>query len=474
MQIQTKFIEVAQIRRIGIQNLQYDESFPGKMKQVHGARWAPEHRCWHIAESIEAWRQFRELFPQDEIIYQEGFVAPGQFPSGKQESTQIRHAKDPKQDPSSVITLSPHPEGAYKAYIHVPPSMLAAYLPIVKNMHGRKWVPEHKVWEVPLTKVTLRFIEKYLPDVVDWTFDPPAELPERLEVVRPQPRPRSFRLSKFETEITALEQALLLKRYSWRTIKNYKSCFRKFLLHHEPLHPREITRSQMEAYLVKLIKERNISESHHKQIVAALGTYYREIARQETKVFQFAQPKKSKKLPQVLTETEVVRLLQAIDNPKHRSILMLVYSAGLRLSEVINLRLNDLQPEKQRLYVHGGKGKKDRCTLLAPKVWDQLQHYQELYQPIEWLFEGQTGGPYSARSVQNIFSRAKERAGINPYATVHTLRHSFATHLLEKGVDLRYIQELLGHSSSRTTEIYTHITHKGWEKIQSPIEDLEI
>lgn len=127
-----------------------------------------------------------------------------------------------------------------------------------------------------------------------------------------------------------------------------------------------------------------------------------------------------------------------------------------------------------RLFVRAGKGKKDRCTLLSAKVWDHLKTYIEVHQPVEWVFEGQSGGQYSERSVQEIFTRAKLRSQINQSATVHTLRHSFATHLLEKGVDLRYIQELLGHESSKTTEIYTHITHKGWDKIKSPIDDLNI
>lgn len=202
--------------------------------------------------------------------------------------------------------------------------------------------------------------------------------------------------------------------------------------------------------------------------------FYTAVAEQEEKVQGLFQPKKQQKLPNVLLESEVAALLRAVDNPKHRCILMLIYSAGLRLGEAIGLRLTDLQPEQNRLFVRGGKGKKDRCTLLSAKVWEQLKTYLEVHQPLEWVFEGQTGGQYSDRSVQEIFTRAKLRAQINPSATVHTLRHSFATHLLEKGVDLRYIQELLGHESSKTTEIYTHITHKGWDKIKSPIDDLDI
>ena len=134
----------------------------------------------------------------------------------------------------------------------------------------------------------------------------------------------------------------------------------------------------------------------------------------------------------------------------------------------------NVQPECHRIFVRDGKGKKDRCTILAGKTEALLRDYRSIFQPVHWLFEGQDGGQYSDRSVQAIFTAAKERSGINPLATVHTLRHSFATHLLEKGVDLRYIQDLLGHESSKTTEIYTHITKKSWDKIKSPLDDLEI
>ncbi|MCW5923740.1 MAG: tyrosine-type recombinase/integrase [Saprospiraceae bacterium] len=152
----------------------------------------------------------------------------------------------------------------------------------------------------------------------------------------------------------------------------------------------------------------------------------------------------------------------------------MIYSAGLRLGEVTKLKLTDLQFEQHRIFVRNAKGKKDRCTTLAQKAESLLKEYLALYRPVHWLFEGPDGGPYSDRSVRAIFTAAKHRSRINPLATTHTLRHSFATHLLEKGMDLRNIQELLGHESSKTTEIYTHITKKSWEKIKSPLDDLEI
>jgi site-specific recombinase XerD len=194
----------------------------------------------------------------------------------------------------------------------------------------------------------------------------------------------------------------------------------------------------------------------------------------EREVRNMIRPKRSKKLPHVLTENEIVRLLKAAQNIKHRCILMLIYSGGLRLGELVRLRLQDLEPEAGRMFVYDGKGKKDRCTLLSPKAWEVLQDYLSIYRPVEWVFEGQDGGAYSERSVQALFMKAKADAGINPYATVHTLRHSFATHLLESGVDLRYIQDLLGHESSKTTEIYTHITRVGWGRVQSPFDRLDV
>lgn len=266
----------------------------------------------------------------------------------------------------------------------------------------------------------------------------------------------------------------MLKRYSWRTIKNYKSCLRQYFDHNAETEPSHRTRQQIDSYLYHIVRERGVSASYQGQAMSALKLFYGEVLNQGYKVEGLFQPKKPQKLPQVLLEEEVVALLRGVDNIKHRCLLMLIYSAGLRLGEALSLRIVDLDPAKNRLFVRCGKGQKDRCTLLSEKVWHQLRTYLDLYQPIEWVFEGVNGGKYSERSVQAVFAQAKERSGINPQATVHTLRHSFATHLLEKGVDLRYIQDLLGHASSKTTEIYTHITRKGWNKLRSPIDDLAI
>ncbi len=183
-------------------------------------------------------------------------------------------------------------------------------------------------------------------------------------------------------------------------------------------------------------------------------------------------PRSEKKLPTVLSEQEVGNLLNATENLKHKTILMLCYSAGLRLSELINMKIKDIDSSRMQVRIKQAKGKKDRYSLLSVKLLQVLREYFKKYKPKEWLFEGATGGLYSARSIQLIMHDATLKAGITKKVSVHTLRHSFATHLLENGTDLRYIQSLLGHESSKTTEVYTHITTKGFDQIKSPLDKL--
>lgn len=454
-------------------DIPYDTVLIQKVRTVDRARWSALHRCWHVPKTAKAWRQLQELFPEIQVAAPKPDEPPA--PS---------LAPLPKLAPSPIagrfvankISLLLLPDTTDFMGLHLPAGLVPAHLATVKNIHGRRWDAEMKVWKVPYTKLTLRFLEKYFPGLLDWTFEAADDIPERLAEVPKHAYPAEATVTpaKYEEAVTALEQCLMLKRYSWRTVKAYKNCFRQFIRHYDETKPSQITRRQIDDYVAGLIRGKNISESYQNQILSAIRMFYAEVVGQEEKVRNIIRPKRAQKLPHVLTESEVTRLLQASTNLKHQCILMLIYSAGLRLGELLNLRIADLQPEKHRIFIRDGKGKKDRCSILSEKVFVKLNEYFDLYRPVEWIFEGEHGGRYAERSVQNIFTRAKNQAGINPFATTHTLRHSFATHLLEKGVDLRYIQELLGHESSKTTEIYTHITQKGMDKIKSPLDDLDL
>jgi integrase/recombinase XerD len=175
-----------------------------------------------------------------------------------------------------------------------------------------------------------------------------------------------------------------------------------------------------------------------------------------------------------LNTSEITAILKGTSNLKHRAILTLIYSSGLRIGELVNLKVKDIDSERRQIRIEQSKGKKDRYTLLSPKTLELLRAYFKEYKPKEYLFEGQEGGQYSARSIQGFFKEICKRVDIRKKVSIHTLRHSFATHLLENGTDLRYIQALLGHESSKTTEIYTHVTTKGFDQIKSPLDNLDI
>jgi site-specific recombinase XerD len=219
--------------------------------------------------------------------------------------------------------------------------------------------------------------------------------------------------------------------------------------------------------------ERGCKNSTINQFINALRYLYVELYHQPLLLGEIPRPNKEKKLPVVLSQEEVRRIFDATSNLKHRFMLMVTYSGGLRVGEVVKLRPEDLDSDRGLIHIHGGKGKKDRYTVLSPVIVAQLRDYWRLYRPRAWLFEGQQAGkPYSIRSAERVFEVAAERAGIRKEVSIHVLRHSFATHLLESGTDLRYIQELLGHASSKTTEIYTHVSQRKLGAIRSPIDEM--
>jgi integrase/recombinase XerD len=236
----------------------------------------------------------------------------------------------------------------------------------------------------------------------------------------------------------------------------------------------KIDESMITAFMRYLVTERKISISYQNQSINAIKFYYERVLGGHRKVYLVDRPREEKKLPIVLSEKEVADLLIATLNLKHKAILTLAYSAGLRLSEITSVKLTDIDSKRMQIRIEQGKGKKDRYTLLSPKLLNLLRIYFTKYKPLKYLFEGPDKSQYSGRSVQLILQKYAVLAGIKKKISVHSLRHSFATHLLENGTDLRYIQNLLGHESSKTTEIYTHVTTKGFDKIKSPLDNLDI
>ncbi len=274
--------------------------------------------------------------------------------------------------------------------------------------------------------------------------------------------------------LAAMQRKLEIARYSTNTIDTYLNATKLFFQHYPKKNPKDISAADIEAYQHELASTRKVSNSYLNQVVNAVRYYYKDVLGDAYRVKFIERPRGERKLPKVLSEQEVAAILKAPTNLKHRCILMLIYSAGLRLGELIALERTDIIPERKQVLIRGGKGGKDRVSLLSERLLKLLDEYLVAYTPRHFLFEGPNGARYSDTSVQQIFKHAKQKAGITAPATVHTLRHSFATHLLENGTDLRYIQTLLGHSSSKTTEIYTHVSTKAIGKIRSPLDNLDL
>lgn len=274
-----------------------------------------------------------------------------------------------------------------------------------------------------------------------------------------------------------VRRELRLRNYSHKTIKSYLSCLRSFVAYVKPKHPRQITDEGIRKYLLYLIEEKQMAAGTVNQVFNALRFLYVELYEMPFVIGKLPRPAKEHKLPDVLNEDEVLRIFNAVSNLKHRTMLMLAYASGLRVSELVRLRIEDIDGQRNLIHIRDAKGKKDRYTVFPQSLRTQLVTYWKTYKlgTSGWLFPGDTANKHlAARSIQAVVSRAIQASGITKPVSMHSLRHSFATHLLEHGTDLRYIQALLGHQSVRTTEIYTHVSTKGIGQVRSPLDFLKM
>jgi site-specific recombinase XerD len=264
-------------------------------------------------------------------------------------------------------------------------------------------------------------------------------------------------------------QKLELKHYALNTAKIYISMFEKFINHFKRDDLMQINEQEIREFML-IQSKRNVSKSYLNQLINSIKFYYEIVQGMPNKFYELERPRKDEKLPKVISKEEVLKVIANAGNIKHKCIISLLYSAGLRRSELLNLKLSDIDSKRMLITVKGGKGNKDRNTLLSKTVLVELRKYFLEWLPKVYLFEGMNGGKYSATSISNVVKRASKTLGTGKSISPHVLRHSFATHLLEAGTDLRTIQILLGHNSSRTTEIYTHVAINHIKIIKNPLD----
>ena len=321
-----------------------------------------------------------------------------------------------------------------------------------KKLEGSRWSSSLRVWHLPFTP---EYEKQFNP------IDPQKPVPE-------------IKFDDKKTEaIRTFEHWLKSRRYSPNTIKTYLDAIRVFFRFYIDNEMNSIGNGDIVRFNNEYILKRNLSSSYQNQMVNAIKLFYRTVENRNLEIEKVHRPKSEKTLPNVLSKEEVKGILQAHSNTKHVAMLSLIYACGLRRNELISLKPQDIDSKRGILIIRQSKGKKDRITPISLKLIELLRQYYISNKPVTWLFEGQHKGiQYSAESLQSVLKQALKKANITKPVTLHWLRHSYATHLLEAGTDLRYIQELLGHSSSRTTEIYTHVSTKNLQNIKSPFDDL--
>ena len=305
----------------------------------------------------------------------------------------------------------------------------------------------------------------------------PTSLPNPGQLQQNMPgalKPGAFLNEPQKIALRAYYEMLKLKNYSYNTIKNYSNHFANFLLYFNNKKPSLITKNEILDYLVDLRNNESWSSTIQNQKINAIKFFYEKLLKRERAVYDLPRAKKEWKLPPVFAEDEVRKIINAAENLKHKTMLCLAYSGGLRVSEIVNMRLKDIDSARMVITIRQSKGRKDRQVMLSETLLILLREYYKQYKPKEYVFEGQWGGAYSQRSLQLVLERAKAKAGVKKKGSIHAFRHSFATHLLESGTDIFSIKELLGHTSIKTTTIYAHVSKRHLEKITSPLDKLKL
>lgn len=318
----------------------------------------------------------------------------------------------------------------------------------IKQFEGARWSQSLLAWHLPDTE----------------------ENRERFKIA-----PLSYSLPSAEgiAKIEKFKQWMHSKRYAESTITTYSEALKSFLVFYREKPIAEITNEDVIVYNNEYILKNKLSSSYQNQLVNGIKLFFMTIRETKINVDKIHRPKRAKVLPNVLSKEEVKLILNAHSNIKHKMMLCLIYSCGLRCGELLALKPVNIDSKRKIILLQNSKGKKDRIAPLSPIILEMLRDYYKLYKPLTYLFEGQNKGePYSDKSLQSVLKQALQKTGITKPVTLHWLRHSYATHLLESGTDLRYIQELLGHNSSKTTEIYTHVSTKSIQQIKSPFDDL--
>jgi integrase/recombinase XerD len=443
---------------------EYNTELIALVRQIDGSAWSQTRKAWHIPDTKEAYEQLLLRFPD---MKQATVLAQPVLNNIKTEASEAARPGKPLPTGVQIWVIGKH--------IQVKLPKNEADIQFLQTFNYVRWNRAEYHWVVPNYGNNLQMLENYFNTRItdlDFRKEPtPKPVPvfdQPIIVTELAPLSAENRL-----ELNRFANWMEHKRYSSSTIETYTQAIAVFMRFIAPKCSAEATNEDMQRYVYQYMIPRRLSYSYQNQAINASKLFFKLITGSALVTEQLERPRREHKLPNVLSKEEVSAILKALQNQKHRTMLSLIYACGLRRSELLNLKPTHVDSKRHLLLILNAKGKKDRVIPISDKVIGMLREYYKKYHPKEWLFEGQEEGTqYSETSLQKVLKYALEKAYIIKPVTLHWLRHSYATHLLESGTDLRYIQELLGHKNSKTTEIYTHVTEKSLEKIKSPFDDM--
>ena len=457
----------------------FDKERVALVKQIEGAKWSQTRKAWHIPDTTEAFERLLAMFPEMEF-------APADFQTAQMPDTQpsIQTKTNNEKTAPAIAGSDLHrQQSSYSdIVVEVSPKSIFVKMPkneadiqFVRNFKFVRWDKINFIWVIPNYGNNIEMIKNYFNTRItrfetrQIAAHKPIPIATANEIIHQLPAIDAEAMQ----EVTLFKQWMEQKRYSDSTISTYVQAIVMFLRFIKPKTSAEAINEDMRRFVYQYMLPRRLSYSYQNQAVNAAKLFFKTIKGSLLITEQLERPRREHKLPNVLSKEEVSAILQVLPNQKHRTMLSLIYACGLRRGELLNLKPDHIDSGRHLLIILNAKGKKDRVVPISDKVITMLRDYYKVYKPVTWLFEGQNAGEqYSETSLQEVLKTALHRAGINKPVTLHWLRHSYATHLLEAGTDLRYIQELLGHKSSKTTEIYTHVSEKSLQKIVSPFDNL--
>lgn len=438
--------------------MNYIEKVVKAIKRIKGVFWNSKHKVYMLYRHPDVKRAVEELLQID--------LLPNNF---------IQN--DKKVAKSEVVRIEVHSADERFMRLYLPG--LSNVIEVIKRLSYSRYSRHHDCYLVPATPKMLDALHYHLETSVAGIK---SNLPKGYLSNKKEMNEKSKRLSTTKQQLLDtvpeevgeylhdLMNVLLAMNYSPSTLKSYTAAFITFLRYHNYKNPTLISRKEVIAYLGRF-SELGLKSSSGNLTLNALKFYFKHVLEWKDTAWEIPRPKKEKALPEVLTMQECKAVFDAVSNPKHKLILLMTYGAGLRVSEVVNLHWADIDFKEFKIHIKQAKGNKDRIVMLPFSILNMLEEYRKLYNGKTYVFEGQIKDePYSTASVQAVMREAIKKAKISKKASVHTLRHSFATHLLENGTDIRYIQKFLGHSSIKTTTIYTHVSKTSVQRIQSPLD----